>query len=224
MKIGQLTRDDSWLLELAKIPQEMRLNEPELQSKRWFDYRHQLPAQLTYLFAQRYEAIYREFYAKTRDSESAPNIQVTMYEDVFNSPELLCFWNARQTADEIGCDYDFYIRFCMNRTWERAWKYLPRPNQLYGDEIKTDATAAWNNQLKYSLKLSLLDYYMNANYEGHPDQDAYHLYLVAQVNAREQKHMLLARLILKEKCLPLSVAKTHFDKSVLYNALTFHNN
>ena len=224
MKNGEITRDDSWVLEIAKIPETLRIAEPLLQSTRWFDYRTKTPAQLTYLFAERYEAMYREFYAKTRDAERADKITVMLHDDIFNSPELLCYWQARQAADTIGCNYDFYIRFCFERAWDRAWKYIPRPNQIYGEEILLDATTAWKNQLKYSLSLAKLDRYKNADYAGHPDQDAYHSYLVQQINSREQKHMILARLIVKEKCLPLSVAKAHFNKALLYQALSYYHN
>jgi hypothetical protein len=219
----ELTRDDSWILEIAKIPSDLREKEPALLQTRWFDYRHLSPANLTYLFVERYDTVYREFYSKTRDQLSSENIQVLMFKDVFESNELLCFWNARQAADEIGCDYDFYIRAAMKRSWDRHWKYIPRPNQLYGEELVLDIKDDWTNQLNHNLKLATNPRFKNDNYVGHPDQIAYHKYLIAQVKARVQSHMILARLMLKEQCLPEHIVYGYFTDSEVKRALSHYN-
>lgn len=224
MQIGEISRDDAWVLELAKVPENMRLTEPELQQTRWFDYRHLLPAQLTYLFVERYKAVYKEIYAQVRDHSDSEKIGVVMFTDVFKSSELLCFWQARQSADSIGCDYDFYLRFALKRAWERGWKYLPRPNQLYGDELVADIRAEWALQCRLVLKLATSEWYKNKNFVGHPDQVSYHAYLVEKIKQREHQHMILARLILKEECLPADIARGYFDNSVVDYALSFYNN
>lgn len=223
MYLGEITRNQSWALELQHVPDEMRLAEAELQLTRWFDYRQMLPGQLTDYFVERYKEIYRQWYAKVRDEGESEFIPVVHFKTLFGSTELLQFWNARQAADRIGCDYDFYLRFAMHRCVERAWRYLPRANQLYGEELQHDLELSWQESLRAQLKLATDPRYKAANYIGHPDQDAYHEYLVGLVNMREQKHMVIARLIFKENIFTQETAVRLFGTDLVKQAVSFYN-
>jgi len=221
---ANITRDDSWLLELAHIPDDIRHVEPALHQSRWFDYRHLLPAQATYRFAAEYDAAYRESYAQLRDYRDAEKARTLNNEDIFKGPDLLPMWRARQEADGIGCRYDFYLRFIFKRCWERRWPYLPRPNQLYGEEITLDAADAWKELCSASLQLAQSKRFLLLSYEGHPDQDSYHSYLVEQVRARVHPHLTLARLIYRENMLPAEVAERYFGKDAVQAAfIHFHS-
>lgn len=216
-----LTKDDSWIIELSLVPQELRDTESELMQTRWFDYRHLLPAQATYLFAFYYDQVYREFYAMHRDYRKAGEVNPLPCADIFESNELLALWRGRQAADQIGCKYDFYLRFAFKRYFERAWKFMPRPNQLYGEELVLDIVDAWAEVKSCSLQVATLKRFQPNAYVGHPDQDAYYAYLVEQINLREHKHMLLSRLVFKDQVLPLDVAGRHFPADVLSRAKFF---
>lgn len=216
-----ISRDDSWLLEIAHIPQELREQEAELGQSRWFDYRDLLPAQATYLFADFYDVVYREFYAMTRDYESAETVMTRIKEDVFASSELISFWRARQEADRIGCRYDFYLRFIFKRVWDRGHRMLPRPNQLYGEELVLDIKDAWEHTIAVTLQKASKPRFMQNAFVGHPDQTAYYTYLVEQIKKREHPYMLLARLVFKEKVLPEKIAGEHFGGDVLNRAKSF---
>lgn len=195
---GGISKSQSWRLELQFVPEELRVNEPELQRKRWFDYREALPGQLTHLFLEAYKEVYREWYARIRDVNEATQIPVVHFNDLFTSRELLFFWNARQVADEIGCDYHFYVNFAFERAIERGWKYLPRPNQMYGDELKADARNAWAETVLTQLRLPKSPLYKAENFKNLPEQADYYEYLEKMVANREQKHMVLSRLIYRE--------------------------
>lgn len=218
---SSLTRDDLWLLEVAKVPQELRDDEAELMQSRWFDYRDLLPSQATYLFADTYVSAYREAYSKARDYRVADEVAPLLVLDIFNSADLLPFWRARQAADRIGCKYDFYLRFVMNRYLERGWGYLPRPNQLDGEEVALDVADAWSELLRCTLQLAVKPDFQPGSYRSLPDQDAYHLYLVEQIKKREHHHMVLSRLVFKNRVLPLDVAMNHFSADVLKRAQFF---
>jgi hypothetical protein len=223
MRVGQkdITPDDCWLLEIARVPEELREPESKLMQSRWFDYRHLLPGQATQLFADRFEAIYTEMYAKLRDYRTAESVRIFTTE-IFSSPDLIPCWTARQAADEIGCDYDFYIRFTLARAWDRGWRYIPRPNQLYNEALTTDMKETWESQSRFVLKLAQHERFKLDAYEGHPDQDAYHAYLIRQVTQREQKHMVLGRLLHKERCLPEELAVQHFGNDLVRKAIAFY--
>lgn len=212
-----MTKDDAWLLEIARVPDNLREIEPKLTKSRWFDYRHMLPAQLTQLFADRYAHHYRQMYAKLRDKDTAGGVQVFKTE-IFSSPELLPVWLARQAADAFGCEYDFYIRYAFERAFENGWRYIPRPNQLYGDSLSIDAMNAWAIEQRASLRLAKHERYQAHSYEGHPDQDDYHDYLIRQVAQREQKHLVLGRLLHKDKHLIESAAIEGLGEGIVRRA------
>lgn len=214
-----ITRDDCWLLELANIDEELRIEESSLLTTRWFDYRHMLPAQATYLFAHLYDQVYREFYAMQRDYRDAERIKVLRTQDVFKSSDLVAFWRARQAADRLGCRYDFFLRFAFKQCHERGWNYLPRPNQLYGEALCLDCADAWAELKQASLQLAKHARFKVENFTGHPDQLAYQEYLIEQVKAREHAHHALNRLIVREGVLTAEVASSHFDPDVLKRAL-----
>lgn len=216
-----ITRDDSWMLEIAKIPQELREDESELMQTRWFDYRHLLPAQATYLFAAIYDEIYREAHARAKDIDEAEEIMPLMVQDIFDSPELTSMWRARQVADRIGCRYDFYLRFAFSRFFDRTWRNFPRPNQLFSEELELDITDEWSHAKNVTLQLAKDKRFTIDAYSGHPDQVAYHAYLVEQIKQREHQHMLIARLVFKEKVLPPEVAGEHFGIDVIRRAQFF---
>lgn len=216
-----LTKDDSWVIELSVIPPELREDEAELMQKRWFDYRDLLPAQATELFANTYVEIYRDMYGAFIDIRDAEEIKPLTGVDLFESPDLLPFWRARQAADSLGCKYDFYLRFAFKRFVERGWRYFPRPNQLYGEELVLDIADSWEEAKRCMLYLAKSYRFDPAGYFGHPDQDAYHAYLVEQIKAREHQHMLLARLVFKEGVLPLERAQNEFSADVLKRAQFF---
>jgi hypothetical protein len=212
------TTDDAWLYELANIPEELRLAEPALRQTRWFDYRDQLPMQLTQTFAESYSELYREMYATTRDYEYAEKVTGGLVQ-----ADLLSLWLARQAADRVGCPYGFYIRFSMMRTFERQWKYIPRPNQLYGEELVLDLVDTWASAKKDILFLAKGQFYKAQNFKGHPDQRDYHEYLIQNVKTRAVPEMVLTRLIFREKCLPEELAVKHFGEALVNTAFRHFN-
>ena len=218
---SSITQDDAWYLEIAKIPHSLRDEEAELMKSRWFDYRHMLPAQATYLFVHAYNEMYREVHAKIRDYREAVTAASLITEDIFEGKDLLSMWRARQEADRIGCKYNFYLRFAFNRGLERGWAYIPRPNQLFAETLALDIKDAWADERMYSLQLATNLRFVVDCYVGHPDQDAYHLYLIAEAKKREHPHMILARLIFQEGILPYEIAGQHFGVDVLLRAKRF---
>lgn len=214
----ELAEDDLFALEIALIPQELRDLEAGLMQSRWFDYRDMLPAQATQHFADRYDAIYREVYSALRDYRKADDVVALRHDDLFKSPELLALWRARQAADAIGCKYDFYLRQAFKMAWDRGWTYIPRPNQIYGEALTQDIADQWKLERAASLQLAESPFFRNDAYVGHPNQDAYHQYLVAEIKQREHPHLSLARVMFKERALPVEVAGAHFPVTVLRRA------
>ena len=182
---SSLSNSDSWMIELVQVPAEYREQEAALMRSRWFDYRHLLPAQATLLFAEKYRAYYQEFYGKTRCINHAGNVDpLRGFSLEAGGANFLCMWQARQEADRIGCKYDFYLRYVFNRFWDRGWKCLPRPNQIFSEELSADIADAWATECLASLQFATSERFRNESYCGHPDQIAHHSFLIEQVKLR----------------------------------------
>lgn len=209
--------------EMRFIPSEFRDIEPDLYASKWFDYRRMIPSKATLLFAREYARIYRSQFAKIQDLERAAEITIFgVGQDIFASNSLIHFWRARQEADRIGCRYSYYIRFAFDRAFDRGWRYLPRPNQLYSEDLSTDIELGWFHTQRQILQLADNPVYFAKNYKQTPDQDDYYLYLVQQVKNRSVPEYLLARLVHKAKILPLEFAQKHFSNDLLERALFCH--
>ncbi|MPS48566.1 hypothetical protein [Methylobacillus sp.] len=207
---GGESESDIWLYELAHIPEELRVEEPALRTTRWFDYRDKLPLLLTQTFTDTYLRLYREEYARTRDEEYSVNVTGGL-----STNDLIPLWHARQAADRLGMPYETYLRAVMKRAYEREWKYIVRPNQIYGEETFLDIRDIWDGLKRDILFLAQSPFYRTENYDGHPDQDAYHEYLISVVKLRAEPLMILTRLIHREKHLPEERASEAFGPELI---------
>lgn len=211
---------DCWQLEMS-LHEQHREREADLRANSWFDYRNLLPAQATYLFAAHYRHEYLEAYKRTVDIRTVDQVNPFKPADIFKSADLVPMWLARREADRIGCKYSFYLRFCFHRFPDRGWKNLPRPNQMYAEELVLDIEDAWKQRCREVMQLAESPFFAVDHYVGHPDQDAYHAWVVGQIKKREQKHLALAR-ILKNKVLPYELAGREFGPEVMKRAELFY--
>lgn len=208
------------MLELVRIHESHRLDEPELLNSRWFDYRRFPPAKLTYLFAAMYARQYVFSYRCVFDIRTADEIVPFAPEDIFQSKDLIPMWRARQEADRLGIKYSFFLNFAFTRFADRGWKNLPRPNQLYGEELLLDIRDAWDRRCGEVMQLAHDPFFFEKSYVAHPDQDRYYAYVVGQISARQHKHLALAT-VLKEGILPREIAGREFGADVLKRAINF---
>lgn len=209
---------DSCVLEMRSIHENHRVDEAEAQSKRWFDYRLMTPAQATYLFAEMYRVEYLEAYKRTVDLETGDEICPFAPTDIFKSKDLTAMWLARQSADLIGCKYDFFARFSFVRFADRGWRNLPRPNQLYGEELVLDIRDAWEKRCREILQFASSPFYKENAYVGHPYQVAHREWVVEQIKQREHPHLALSR-ALREHVIPQAYAEQALGEGVLKRAL-----
>lgn len=210
----ELTEVECWERE-AKLHPSHREGESDLIQRRWFDYRHLLPAQATYLFAAQYQHEFREAYKRVKDIASADALQ-PLAKDIFTSDDLISIWLARRDADQIGCKYDFYLRFVFNRFASRGWKNLPRPNQVYSEEISHDASGAWADHCRDVLQLAERSFFTLGEFVDHPDQHDYHRWVIGQIKRRDHKHLTIARVL--NRVLPPEMVAQEFGGEMLRRA------
>ena len=196
-----------WQAELTLVPEELRIEEPVLMGTRWFDYHDLLPGQATLVFALTYNQVAKEYWEKTRGINVEMKGDPIRADSLFSTGFDVAVWKARQEADRIGCRYDFMIRFAFKRTIDKGFMYLPRPNQLYGEEMLLDLKDAWEEQKRHCLEFSKRPFFWNEHYKGHPAQRAHHAHLFNEVTKRreESRHSIFKRLIDKERVMPESI-------------------
>jgi hypothetical protein len=215
------SRDEYTFLALTKIPEHLRENEAELRTTRWFDYRFMTPAEATYLFAAEYRHAYIEAFKRTRDIRKADTINPFAPPDIFDSKELNAMWQARQSADAIGCKYDFFLRFAFLRFEHRGWRFFPRANHLSAEELVLDIRDAWATECRASLQVARLPIYQAAAFDQLPEQNEYYTWVCGQVKQREHPYLALSGLVYTSGVLPEAVAKEHFPQEVLNRAKKF---
>lgn len=215
-----LSKRDYWLLEMNHIHAAHRADETEVQSKRWFDYRRMTGAEATYLFAEHYRHQYLESYKQTKDIRTVDSIAPFAPADIFESNDLTSMWLARQAADSICCKYGFYLHHVFNVFTTRGWQNLPRPNQIYSEELVMSVNTAWQKRCSEILQIAEHEFFSAPSYISHPDQLDYYEWLIAHIKMRENKHIAISGL-LERNILPKEIVIESFGLEVYKRALMF---
>lgn len=191
------------------------LTEDQLSELKWFDYRVLTPELATELFTTAYGVIFREFYGKVVDYATVGHAQ-PFPKGV--AEELHYLNQARQAADSIGCRYDFYLRAAFWRFVNRGFADLPRPNQLYAEEVILDVRDVWTAQKNAELQLAKHHTFTVDNHTGSALQLAYCDYLIDQIKRRALPHLALATVVFTRRQLPFDFALQHFGPEILKRA------
>lgn len=187
---------------------------------RWFDYRLMGEAESTYLFADLYSKIYKEYYIRIVDIRTADSVVAFKPEDIYLSNDRAAMYRARAAADAIGCKYEFYIRRAFDLFLSYGHKSLPRPRHLEGEELSIDIARMWEDRCATVLQFAEDEFYTADRWVGHPDQVAYHDWLIAHVKKRDQKAMVLSDL-LRKSILPKELVLAEFGQDVFNRALFY---
>lgn len=210
-----LTDDDCELIALMRIHPQHREDEAAAMHTKWFDYRMMPHVKATYLFAKLYNKAYKNFFAQTRDKDTAELIRAIQHEDVFETRHKTTIHLARQAFDLIGVRYEFGLNFAMQRFLDRGWKSMPQPNQLYSDELIADLQDAWVIECSARLQIPKHPTFKAENYRGTRIQQEFHAWLIGQINNRSLRHMSLGQVIYVDKVLPEQMAIEIYGKELV---------
>lgn len=210
-----LTDDDCELIALTQIHAQHLEEEAAAMQTKWFDYRMMPHVRATYLFARFFNITYRDYFAETRDKDTSKMIRGIHHEDVFKSRDKTTIHLARQAFDTIGVRYEFGLRFAMRRFLERGWRTMPRPNQLYGDELLADLSEAWLEECKVRLQTPEHPMYLAENYTGTRLQREFHAWLFKQINMRGLRYMAIGQAVYVSKVLPEDLAIQTYGEAMV---------
>lgn len=196
--------------------------EAKLFETKWFDYFDLHPVQATHLFAHLYvEALQAQLRIRL-DYRRAGSISPIKEEDIFDTrPSLYkALWKARQAADSIGVPYDFYCHRAMELGEAEDWLYLPLPNQLFSDRLKSFVQDAWNDALTARVILPKHAFFQTSNYVGNPTQVRLQRFLVDLIKRRQHRQYLTYDLHIRKGILLAQTIIDNFGEDMLGRAIS----
>lgn len=205
-------------LAIARIEQPLRSKEQALFKTKWFDYRGLHPVKATYLFAELYKQQFKKAWEKFKDIRTADEVNPVLDENILQSKDAVGYWKARQACDEIGCRYDWYLINAFVRFADRGFCVFPRPNQLYEEGLVLDMTDMWAIECASRLQRPKDPKYLAANFNNQVDQIAFQIWLAKQIKRREQKHLTIRQLMLRDGLLLEATALKAFGDAVVAKA------
>ena len=193
-------------------------------SKKWFEYRRLHPMQSTYYFMHCYLEAYKEFHRVVIDHEAANYVRPTKSVDFIHTREKLSFWRLRQTIDELGIRYDFFLGRAMKWYAEQCFHvgeiFAPRPQHIgCNEDLVAYVIECWEDQLAIELQIPKSDFFKVSNFFGHPDQLAFEDFLVNQIASRHIPRHSLKAALYNHKSLRIEEAIRSFGEGVVLNAL-----
>lgn len=210
---------------IANIEGKLLKREPELLTMKWFDYRRMHPTKASYLFAQCYQKAYQDFMVTTFDHARGRFMRPFKGgEDFMNAREKKALWQLRQTADQLGTRYDFFLRFAMKWKVAHNWHHAPRPSHINAnDELLADMALAWEEECRNSLQICKDERYQAVNWFGHADQIAYERFLIGQIKQRAHHHFSLSAALYTHGVLRIEAALAEFAPGTIEQAIQFAN-
>lgn len=208
---------------------------------RWWDYRKMAPGHSFYLFAHHYYAgcrsAARNFLAEKANLRSyqddksrafnlvGASLGQMQVEDIWSKDQahITGVWKAMLVADAFGIPYDVYVRLACRIALQRLWKRLPRPSQLYSDNLAAAVVEEWE-----ALKLERPTFakhpiYAEENYMGLDLQDAYREWLIEHIENQKDKLSAIMIAVYHSRQIPEAMALQHFPPQLVNRARLLSN-
>jgi hypothetical protein len=145
-------RGENELDSLRFVAKELSLRESELYRTKWFDYRLMHHVEATRYWAFCYSEAVRTFCTLAHDASKSADLKTFDDRDALRTREASACVTARQGLDQIGCRYPWAMMWYVHRFSDRGWLAMPRPNQLYSEELLLDLRDAWAIECRASLQ------------------------------------------------------------------------
>lgn len=188
------------------------LDERDVSSKKWFEYRFLPPVQATELFYQIYQDLYRQLWRKHFDFEKAKLKRVAPVAGLWSSGrEFNSVWRARQIADGLELPYDFFIREAMETALRRGARRPPRPNQLYDKRNVAATLKRWSEHCRAVSTISILPQYRIEAFRGLSAQVDHQAWVVANLKARAATPYAIADACFVRRVITIERAETEFS-------------
>jgi hypothetical protein len=201
--------------------------EARLFDKKWWDNRLLHPGEAIIQCVRNYGVAYQDMLKRRHDVVEAQfkrgfGNRCTSLAAFAKHREAASFAHLRQTIDELGLPYLFYIRAAFKYADGSRWKqHLPRPNHLQTEEFKLAALRAWKDQLRGGIVLPEHPFFIEPESLDNPLHRLFQGWLCRRIKTRVNPHFALADYVYGLHRTPLIAegeAAKYFDASVLQRA------
>lgn len=211
-------RDHCEVLAIQYIDHKLLTAEARLYNLKWFDYRAMHPVLATYLFVHHYNSAYGTFMGQAYNMEKR-FMNAFKGKDFMSAREKKSFWKLRQTVDELGIRYEFFMRAAMNWYHARGWTQAPRPQHVNSNaEMIVDVTNLWVEECRAKIQFATSPRYTAAAFVGGADQLAYEAFIVDQIGHRAHPKYALNAALYVFDALRIETAVRHFPTHVVADA------
>ncbi len=216
----------------AHVPRTHIRDVSEVYRSKWWDYRRLAPGHSFMLFAHHYHkgvaVAARKFVAEQRSRGvrggnygkvgASPIEQST--EDLWDRDQshITGLWKAMLVADALSIPYPEFCRLAFRIAFERLWKRLPRPSQLYSEKLGAYVLDEWEMLQAERLFLAEHPMYAEENYAGLELQDQYRAWLIEHIGKHSDPMIGLMNAVYIKRQLPEALAGQHFPAQTLKRA------
>jgi hypothetical protein len=202
-----------------KLSSKTLATEARLTTTKWFDYRFINPVTATQIFADAYwNQCCRPWSACIDGREAGETGRISMGDIFATSYELAGLWRARQTADEYGIPYNFFVQQVIEICKHERCTLLPRPHQLLDPQTVKAVALAWVGHARSLIRFSKLPQYRNEAFCDHPLQRAHHDWLIYLIRQQRSSASIIGQLCFIDKVLTVERATLEFGEDKLNKA------
>jgi hypothetical protein len=217
----------------SHIPKPHIKDVAAVYEKRWWDYRRLAPGHSFYLFAHHYykasrtaarKMIGEHSRGKTFEKKRAllgPALVEMTAETIWERDQahVTGIWKSMLVADALGIPYPEFCRMACQVAFDRLWERLPRPTQLYSDNLAVFVMDEWDSLKKSRFVAATHPVFDVASYDGRRMQDDYRAYAIEQItNLDSNRVTALANVLFFRPQLPVDLAKQHFPDQLIERA------
>lgn len=217
----------------AHIPKTQIVDVAGVYERRWWDYRRLAPGHSFYLFAHHYyrasrfaarKMIGERGRGKTFEKKRAllgPALVEMSAETIWERDQahMTGIWKSMLVADALGMPYPDFCRLACQVAFDRLWERLPRPTQLYSEQIACFVMDEWDALRKSKFIPATHPVFDLSNYDARQMQENYRTHVIEQISQLENnKVTALANVLFFRPQIPVDLAKQHFPDQLIERA------
>jgi hypothetical protein len=210
----------------ALVPKDRLARERQLFSRKWFDYRWLSPFEATELFAEAcMRASLDNWCIRWKSNVEAAEGGLRLAGVRFSAQDVLALWDARQSADEMGIPYDFFMKHLYRISNRRRGQYRPGREQIiplhWTQPLYTGLRDGWRNHHRYRrVMVSELPQYRVEAFRGLPAQIEHRRWVLDHIEYQYDREFYIGRFVFVDRLVPPEMAAARFGEMALKKART----
>jgi hypothetical protein len=206
------------------IPKNRLARERYLASVKWFDYRWLSPFEATELFTETCLRAYTENWCiRWRSNVEASEGGLRLAGIRFSAEDALALWDARQSADEMGIPYNFFMKHLYRISNRRRGQHRPSREEIiplhWTQPLSRGLRDEWRNHHRYRrVMVSELPQYRVEAFRGLPAQIEHRRWVLDHIEYQRDRDFYIGRFVFLERLVSPEMAAARFGEMALKKA------